>query len=171
MSSSNAPLFTNNRPLSATTDGEETALLGDTTLSPSRPLVASLLPTLYTRGLALPLATLTLLLFASHAPTFAGAIVFLSFAIARQLYVFAWYFANKIVVIHVKVTDERFKSLLEGEQGAWYQKFVALLVDGVILFGLLLTLTVVARKVAIGYYEDEWQTLATTGVVLGFVTL
>lgn len=172
MASSHAPLFTNQRRSIDSADDEETALLGGfATTSPSRPFATSFYPTLYTRGLALILAIPAFILFVAHGPHFAPSIVFLSFAIARQLVVLGSYFGSQIVVIHIEVVHHRLKGVSARAQERWIKKSAALAVDGIILLGMLVTLSLVAHNVAISHYYHSWRPLVTAAVVLGFITL
>jgi hypothetical protein len=173
MTSSHAPLFADNQRRSVdSADDEETALLGGlATTSPSRPFATSFYPTLYTRGLALILAIPSFILFVVHGPHFAPAIVFLSFAIARQLIVLGSYFGSQIVVIHIEVVHHRLKGVSAKAQERWIKKSAALAVDGIILLGMLVTLAVVAHKVAIWRYPYAWRGLVIGAVVLGFISL
>jgi hypothetical protein len=172
MTSSHAPLFADNRRSIDSADDEETALLGGfATTSPSRPFAASLHPTLYTRGLALIIAIPAFILFVVHGPYFAPAIVFLSFAIARQLVVLGSHFGSQIVVIHIEVVHHRLKGVSARAQERWIKRSAALAVDGIILLGLLVTLSIVAHNVANSSYLFSWRPLVTAAVVLGFITL
>ncbi|KAG0649189.1 hypothetical protein D0Z07_4554 [Hyphodiscus hymeniophilus] len=170
MTSSHAPLFAPNRRSMDSTEDEETALLGGfATTSSTRPFATSVHPTLYTRGLALILAIPAFILFVVHGPYFAPAIVFLSFAIARQLVVLISHFGSQIVVIHIEVVHHRLKSVSARAQERWIKKSAALAVDGVILLGMLVTLSMVAHNVAIWHYAYSWRPLVTAAVVLGFL--
>jgi hypothetical protein len=172
MASSHAPLFRDNRRSIDSADDEETALLGGfATTSPSRPFATSLHPTLYTRGIALILAIPAFILFVVHGPYFAPVIVFLSFAIARQLVVLGSFFGSQIVVIHIEVVHHRLKGVSARAQERWIKKSAALAVDGIILLGLLITLSLVAHNVAISHYIYSWRPLVTGAVVLGFISL
>jgi hypothetical protein len=172
MPSSTTPLFTSNRHFIDSADDEETALLGGlASTSPSRPFATSLHPTLYTRGLALILAIPAFILFVVHGAFFAPVIVFLSFAIARQLVVLGSFFGSQIVVIHIEVVHHRFKGVSARAQEKWIKRAAALAVDGSILIGLLITLSLVAHKLArMGRYSS-WRPSALAGVVLGFISL
>jgi hypothetical protein len=172
MTSSDAPLFAPNRRSIDSADDEETALLGGlATTSPSRPFATSLFPTIYTRSLALILAIPAFILFVVHGPHFAPAIVFLSFAIARQIVVLGSHFGSQIVLIHIEVVHPRLKSVSSRAQERWIKRGAALAVDGVILLGMLITLSVVAHNVASSHYRSSWRPLVTAAVVLGFITL
>lgn len=172
MTSSHAPLFADSQRRSVdSVDDEETALLGGlATTSPSRPFATSFYPTLYTRGLALILAIPSFILFVVHGPHFAPSIVFLSFAIARQVVILGSYFGSQIVVIHIEVVHHRLKGVSAKAQERWIKKSVALAVDGIILLGMLVTLSVVAHKVAILHYPYIWGGVVIGAVSLGFIT-
>lgn len=172
MASSHAPLFADNRRSMDSADDEETALLGGfATTSPSRPFATNVYPTLYTRGLALILAIPAFILFVVHGPYFAPAIVFVSFAIARQVVVLGSYFGSQIVLIHIEVVHHRLKGVSARAQEKWIKKSAALAVDGIILLGILITLSIVAHNVAISHYPYSWRPLVTAAVVLGFIIL
>lgn len=176
MASSTAPLFNHRRSIDSADDDdddEETALLGGlATTSPTRPFATSFCPTLYTRGIALILAITSFFLLVvrgdSH-PSFAPSIVFFSFAIARQLVILGSYFGSQIVVIRIEVVHDGWKAASARAQEIWIKKTVALVIDGVILFGMLVTLSLVVCNME--YYPSIWRSTIRDVVILGFITL
>ena len=171
MTSSTAPLFNHRRSLdSADEDDEETALLGGlATTSPTRPFATSFCPTIYFRGIALILAIPSFILFVLHGSSFVPSIVFLSFAIARQTVVLVSYFGSQIVVIRIEVVHDGWKAASARAQEIWIMKTVALVIDGVILLGMLVALSVNAHYIV--SYPDSWQSTVRDAVILGFITL
>jgi hypothetical protein len=173
MASSAAPLLADNhrQSIDSTYDDEETPLLGGfATTSPTRPFATSFYPTLFTRGLALVLAIPAFIIFIVAGPSYSPSIVFLSFAIARQLVVLGSYFGSQVVVIHIEIVHPRWKSVSARTQEKWIKKSVAGAIDGIILFGLLVTLALVARKID---SHDLYPPprVVTDAVVLGFIVL
>ncbi|TVY23034.1 hypothetical protein LHYA1_G007647 [Lachnellula hyalina] len=144
MASSRTPLLANDHPDS---DDEETTLLGGfVSTSPTRPFSTAFNPTLTTRSLALLLAIPAFIIFAVHGPHYAAPIVFLSFAIARQVAVLGSYFGSGIVVVRFEVVHPSVSEWAEE-----IKKGVAGIIDGVILLGLLISLSVTAHWVDTEY--------------------
>jgi hypothetical protein len=173
MASSRTPLLADDRHSIDSTAEEETALLGGLfTTSPTRPFATSFYPTLFTRSLALILALPSFIIFIIHGPHYAAAIVFLSFALARQLFILGSHFGSQILVIHIEVVHHRLKGVSARAQEKWIKKSVAAFIDGVILLGLLVTLSLVAHRVDVsrGFYNSLPHTV-THAVILGFITL
>jgi len=170
MASSRAPLLADphRQSMESNYDDEETALLGGfATTSPTRPFATSFYPTLYSRGLALILAIPAFIIFIVAGPSYAPAIVFLSFAIARQLVVLGSHFGSQLVVVHIEIVHPKWKSVSAKAQEKWIKKSVAGAIDGGILLGLLVTLALVASKV------DDCPSCVASGVtaavILGFL--
>lgn len=160
MASSRTPLLTNDHPDS---DDEETALLGGfITTSSSRPFATDFNPTLTTRSLALILAIPAFIIFVVHGPHYAAPITFLSFAIARQVAVLGSHVGSEIAVIKFEVihpsVSERTEEIKKGIAG---------IIDGVILLGLLISLSVAAHEVDTHYLPAT----VTHAVILGFIVL
>jgi hypothetical protein len=170
MASSRAPLLADNhrQSLDSTYDDEVTPLLGGlATTSPTRPFATSFYPTLYARAVALVLAIPAFIIFVVEGGSYAPSIVFLSFAIARQLVVLGSYFGSQVVVIHIEIVHPQWKSVSARAQEKWIKKSVAGLIDGIILLGLLITLALVAQKV-----DNYWLPAeVTSAVILGFIVL
>lgn len=183
MATSTTPLLADDRPHSPSSyddhhehDHEETVLLGGLiTTSPTRPLSTTFSPTLVTRSLALLLAIPSFIIFIVFGPSFAPSIVFLSFAIFRQLVVLGSYFGSQIVVIHIEVVHEGWKAASAKAQEKWIKRSIAAVIDGVILLGLLVTLAVVAHKVDVDHrdytHPEVRPASVTAAVILGFLTL
>lgn len=172
MSSSRAPLLADphRQSMESNYEDEETALLGGfATTSPTRPFATSFYPTLYSRGLALILALPAFIVFIVEGPSYAPSIVFISFAIARQLVVLGSHFGSQLVVIHIEIVHPKWKSVSAKAQEKWIKKIVAGAIDGGILLGLLVTLALVASKV------DDCPSCVPSGVtpavILGFLVL
>ncbi|KAH8779019.1 hypothetical protein BGZ57DRAFT_890306 [Hyaloscypha finlandica] len=169
MASSRAPLFAdpNRHSMESTYDDEETALLGGiATTSPSRPFATSFYPTLYLRSLALILGIPAFIIFIVEGPSYSPSIVFLSFAIARQLAVLGSHFGSQVVVIHIEIVHPKWKSVSAKAQEKWIKKSVAGAIDAGILLGLLVSLAIVAKKVDTTYGLPKEVTHA---VILGFI--
>lgn len=152
-------------------DDEETALLGGiATTSPTRPFATSFRPTLFLRGLALILAIPAFIIFIVVGPSYSPSIVFLSFAIARQLVVLGSHFGSQVVVVHIEIVHPKWKSVSAKAQEKWIKKGVAGAIDAGILLGLLVSLAVVAKRV-----NTEWSLqdpkAVTAAVILGFIVL
>jgi len=129
-------------------DVEETPFLyGFAATSPTRPFATTFKPTLTLRALALVLAIPSFIIFVVHGPLYAGVIVFLSFAIARQVIVLGSHFGSQFVLIKIEVVHPRLKDVSAKAQESWIQKSAAATIDGVILLGLLITLSLVAHQV------------------------
>jgi hypothetical protein len=172
MASSRTPLLADDHRHStdSTYDEEEAALFGGlATTSPTRPFATSLFPTLYTRSIALILAIPAFIIFVILGPYFSPSIVFLSFAIARQLVVLGSHFGSQIVVIHIEVVHHRLKGVSAKAQETWIKKIVAAAIDGVVLLGMLVTLSLVAHN--IDARPIALPATATHAVILGFIVL
>jgi len=170
MASSRTPLLADphRQSMDSTYDDDETALLGGfATTSPTRPFATNFYPTLFTRGLALILAIPAFIIFIVEGPTYAPSIVFLSFAIARQLVVLGSHFGSQVVLIHIEIVHPKWKSVSARAQEKWIKKSVAGVIDGGILLGLLVTLALFASKV------DNCPSCVPSGVtpavILGFL--
>ncbi|TVY33383.1 hypothetical protein LSUB1_G007824 [Lachnellula subtilissima] len=165
MASSRTPLLANDHPDS---DDEETTLLGGfVTTSPTRPFSTAFNPTLTTRSLALLLAIPAFIIFAVHGPHYAAPIVFLSFAIARQVAVLGSYFGSGIVVVRFEVVHPSVSEWAEE-----IKKGVAGIIDGVILLGLLISLSVTAHWVDTEYLPATVMHAVILGfIVFGFLLL
>lgn len=172
MASSHALLADDQRRSLDSTDDEETPLLGGlATTSPTRPFATSFYPTLYTRGVGLVLAIPAFVIFIVHGPHFAPAIVFLSFAIARQVLVLGRFLGSQIIVIHIEVVHPRLKSVSAAAQERWIKKLMGLVTDGVILLGMLVTLSLNAHEIAVCRAGCLLPATVTHAVILGFITL
>jgi hypothetical protein len=173
MASSRTPLLADDRRHSTdSTDDEETQLLGGlATTSPTRPFATSFYPTLYARGVALVLAIPAFIILVVHGRHYAASIVFLSFAIARQLVVLGSHFGSQIIVIRIEVVHHKLKGVSAKAQETWIKKIVAAAVDGVILLGMLVTLSLNAHEVAQCRRNCGMPATVTHAVILGFITL
>jgi hypothetical protein len=174
MASSRTPLLADDQRYSidSTYDDEETALLGGlATTSPTRPFATSFYPTLYTRSIALILAIPAFIIFVVHGPHYAPSIVFLSFAIARQVVVLGSHFGSQIVVIHIEVVHHRLKSVSAKAQETWIKKIAAAVTDGIIWLGMLVTLSLVAHEIDGCRGSCSLPATVTHAVILGFITL
>jgi hypothetical protein len=174
MASSRTPLLADDQrhSIDSTYDDEETALLGGlATTSPTRPFATSFYPTLCTRGVALTLAIPAFIIFIVHGPHYAPSIVFLSFAIARQVIVLGSHFGSQIVVIHIEVVHHRLKGVSAKAQETWIKKIVAAVIDGIILLGVLVTLSLVAHEIDGCRGDCSLPATVTHAVILGFITL
>jgi hypothetical protein len=173
MASSRTPLLADDRrhSIDSTDDEEQTALLGGlATTSPTRPFATSFYPTLFTRGIALILAIPAFVIFITQGPYYAPSIVFLSFAIARQVVVVGSHFSSQIIVIHIEVVHHRLQSVSAKAQEKWIKKSAAAAVDGIIMFGMLVTLSLVAHEVDVCHPYCPYATVKQA-VILGFITL
>jgi hypothetical protein len=174
MASSRTPLLADDQrqSIDSTYDDEETALLGGlATTSPRRPFATSFYPTLYTRSIALILAIPAFIIFIVHGPHYAPSIVFLSFAIARQVIVLGSHFGSQIIVIHIEVVHHRLKGVSAKAQETWIKKIVAAVIDGIILLGMLVTLSLVAHEIDWCRQSCYLPATVTHAVILGFITL
>jgi hypothetical protein len=174
MASSRTPLLADDQrhSIESTYDDEEAVLFGGfATTSPARPFATRFSPTLYTRSIALILAIPAFIIFIVHGPHYAPSIVFLSFAIARQLVVLGSHFGSQIVVIHIEVVHHRLKGVSAKAQEKWIKKIVALAIDGIVLLGMLVTLSLVAHEVDACHRYCSLPATATHAVILGFIIL
>ncbi|KIN07118.1 hypothetical protein OIDMADRAFT_15995, partial [Oidiodendron maius Zn] len=173
MASSRTPLLADDRQrisISSDDDPEETALLGGlATSSPTRPFATHFYPSLALRGLALVLALPAFIIFIVHGPHYAGAIVFLSFAIARQLVVLVSHFGSRIVNIRIEVVHPKLKGVSTRAQEKWIKRSVAAITDGVILLGMLITLSFTAHEVDACKRYCYLPRTVTHAVILGFI--
>jgi hypothetical protein len=95
--------------------------------------------------------------------------VFISFAIARQVVVLGSHFGSQIVVIKIEVTHPKLKGVSAKSQETWIKKSIAAAVDGVILLGLLISLSLVAHEVDT---SGGWLPATVEhAVILGFLVL
>jgi hypothetical protein len=174
MASSRAPLLADDQrhSLDSTYDDEETALLGGlATTSPTRPFATSFSPTLFTRSIALILAIPAFIIFVVHGPHYAPSIVFLSFAIARQVVVLGSYFGSQIIVIRVEVVHHRLKGVSAKAQETWIKNIAAAVIDIIILLGMLVTLSLIAHEIDRCRGDCSLPATVTHAVILGFITL
>ena len=173
MASSRTPLLADDQRHSFdSADEEETLLLGGfATTSPTRPFATNFYPTLYTRGISLVLLIPAFIIFVVHGPHYAATIVFLSFAIARQCVVLGSFFGSQILVIHIEVVHDRLKGVSARAQETWIKKIVALVIDGIILLGMLITLSLVAHEVDVCHGSCWLPATVTHAVILGFIVL
>lgn len=175
MASSRTPLLADDHhrnSLSSDDDRDETTLLGGlATTSPTRPFAAHFYPSLALRGIALVLALPAFIIFIVHGPHYAGAIVFLSFAIARQLVVLVSHFGSRIVSIKIEVVHPGLKGVSARAQEKWIKQGVAAVTDGVILLGLLITLSLTAHEVDACQSMCNLPETVTHAVILGFIVL
>jgi hypothetical protein len=176
MASSRTPLLAHDRHRNSLSDeeddGEETTLLGGfATTSPTRPFAAHFYPSLALRGLALILAIPAFIIFVVHGPHYAGAIVFLSFAIARQLVVLVSHFGSQVVNIRIEVVHPRWKAVSARAQEKWIKQAAAVLTDGVVLLGMLITLSFVAHEVDSCQGPCILPPTVTHAVILAFIVL
>ncbi|CZR67406.1 uncharacterized protein PAC_17305 [Phialocephala subalpina] len=144
---------------------ETTILYGFATSSPTRPFATNFSPTLFLRSLALLLAIPSFIIFIVNGPHYSAAITFLSFAIARQVVVLGSHFGSQIVVIEIKVVHPRFKAASAKAQESWIKKSAAAVIDGIILLGLLISLSLIAHEVDVSHLP----TSVTPAVILGFL--
>ncbi|PVH80921.1 hypothetical protein DL98DRAFT_654370 [Cadophora sp. DSE1049] len=134
---------------------------------PTLPFTTTFHPTLHIRSLAFILLLPSFILFTLLGPAFSPVIVFLSFALARQLFIlFALKCAN-IVIIRIEVVHSRLKKASDKAQEKWVKRSVAAGVDAVVLVGLLVTLAVVAKGVDV--CGAGGCKVAEAGVILGFM--
>ena len=161
MASSRTPLLADDRrqSIDSAYDNEETAILGG--------FATAFHPTIYTRSIALVLAFPAFVIFIVQGPHYSPAIVFLSFAIARQLVVLGSHLGSQIVVIHIEVMHHRLKGVSAKAQETWIKRTVAATIDGVVLLGLLVTLSLVAHEVD----THALPAVVTHAVTLGFIAL
>jgi hypothetical protein len=174
MASSRTPLLADDQrhSLDSTCDDEETALLGGlATTSPTRPFATSFSPTLFTRSIALILAIPAFIIFVVHGPHYAPSIVFLSFAIARQVVVLGSHFGSQIIVIRVEVVHHRLKGVSAKAQETWIKNIAAAGIDIIILLGMLVTLSLVAHEIDRCRGDCYLPATVTQAVILGFITL
>lgn len=82
------------------------------------------------------------------------------------------HFGSQIIVVHIEIVHPRWKSVSAKAQEKWIKNTVAGVIDGGILLGLLVTLSLVAREL------DELRNIpwryvpsAKAAVILGFLTL
>ncbi|KAG9239746.1 hypothetical protein BJ875DRAFT_1711 [Amylocarpus encephaloides] len=155
-------------------EGEETLLPGGfATTSPSRPFATSYHPTIWSRGLALILAIPAFIIFIVNGRKFSPSIVFLSFAIFRQVVVLGAHFITQVIVVRIEVVHPRLKAASAKAQEKWIKRGVSLLIDGGILIGLLASLAVVAHGIQTCHYYGRYsqcpEKSATAAVVLGFI--
>jgi hypothetical protein len=153
-------------------DDEETRFLyGFATTSPTRPFATSFKPTITLRLLALIIAIPAFSIFCIHGPMYAGVIVFLSFAIARQVIVLGAHFGSQFIHIKIEVVHPRLKDVSTKAQEAWIQKSAAATIDGIILLGLLITLSLIAHQVDVCGGPCDLPASTTAAVILGFIAL
>ena len=174
MASSRTPLLADDHSNSfdSTYDNEERTLLGGfATTSPTRPFATDFNPSLALRGLALILAIPAFIIFAVHGPRYAGAIIFLSFAIARQFVVLGSHFGSRIILVNIEVVHPRLKGVSTSAQRTWIKKGVAAFIDGFILLGMLVSLSVVAHEVDTCGRYCYLPATVTHAVILGFLVL
>ena len=79
------------------------------------------------------------------------------------------HFGSQIIVIHIEVVHHRLKGVSAKAQEAWIKKIVAAAIDGIILLGMLVTLSLVAHE--IDKCRSCWTPITTHAVILGFITL
>ena len=171
MASSRTPLLVDDHHDSMD-DDEETALLGGyATTSPTRPFATTFNPTLALRSLALILAIPTFIIFVVHGPHYAAAIVFLSFAITRQLVVLGSSIGSHIAVIRIDVVHPRLKDVSARAQERCIKNSIAAAIDGVILLGMLISLSVFAHEVDTCKDYCYLPATVTHAVILGFIVL
>ena len=175
MASSHTPLLADSHRNydDSTYDDEETALLGGfATTSRTRPFATTFNPTIALRSLALVLAIPAFIIFVVHEPHYAAAIVFLSFAIARQVVVLGSHFGSKLVAIKVEIMHPGLKAVHAKAQETWIQKkILAASIDGAILLGMLISLSLVAREVDDCVGSCHLPASVTAAVILGFIDL
>ncbi|RDL39378.1 Uncharacterized protein BP5553_03718 [Venustampulla echinocandica] len=159
--------------IDSTYDEDERLLLGGlASTSPTRPLFTSFHPTLYTRALGLILALPAFIIFIIRGGHFAPSILFLSFAIARQVVVIGVHFGSRIVRIRVEAVHQRLKGVSAATQEKWIQRIFGLVVDGVILVGMLVTLSLNAHEVATCHYSCYYRRgmrEIEQAVIVGFI--
>ncbi|KAK0122425.1 hypothetical protein ONS95_010661 [Cadophora gregata] len=134
--------------------------------TPTLPFTSTFHPTLHLRTAAFILLLPSFILFTLLGPAFSPVIVFLSFALARQLFILIAHFSANIVIIRIEVVHSRLKAASDKAREKWVKRSVAAGVDGVVLVGLLVTLAVVTKGVDVcgsGCKIEE------AGVVLGFL--
>jgi hypothetical protein len=174
MASSRTPLLADNQrhSIDSTYNDEEAAPLGGfATTSPTRLFATSFYPTLYTRSIALILAIPAFIIFVVLGPQYAPSIVFLSFAIARQVVVLGSHFGSQIIVIHIEVVHHRLKGVSAKAHETWIKNIVAAVVDSVILLGMLVALSLVAHEIDACRHYCSLPATVTHAVILGFITL
>lgn len=149
-------------------DDEIPRLNGLYTTSPFRPFATSFHPTLAIRTLALVIALPSFIIFAVHGPPYAPATTFLSFAIARQLFVLGGHFGSQIIVVKIEVVHHRLKGVSAKAQEKWIKKSVAAFVDALVLVGLLVSLSVIASAQG----RHGWPIIGLkVAVALGYIVL
>jgi hypothetical protein len=147
-------------------DATPTAIYGLVlgTTSATRPFATSFHPTLFNRALSLLLLIPAFIILVSvDGAHFAATIVFLSFAIARQVVVLSRHWGGHLVKVHIEIVHPSWKT-----QERWIMRTVSGAVDGIILIGLLVTLALGAREVAV---TSRGLPAVTAAVVLGFIAL
>ncbi|KAH6683341.1 hypothetical protein B0J14DRAFT_145301 [Halenospora varia] len=138
-------------------------------LTPTLPYTTTLHPTLYLRSLSIPLLLPAFILFiTANSHHYAAVITFLSFALARQLWILIAHFGSQVIVIRIEVVHARLKGVSERAQERWIKRGFGAGVDGVVLVGLLVCLGLVAGEVDKCKGGCEVQ---EAGVILGFLGL
>ncbi|CAL3966827.1 unnamed protein product [Diplocarpon coronariae] len=134
---------------------------------PALPYSTTVHPTLHTRSSSLlfllPAFIVFILLGPSHINT--PNVVFLAFALARQLFILIAHFSTRFFVIRIELVNPRLKAVRERTREGVVRTGIALLVDGAVLLGLLVTLSLGAAEVD----QHRGGGLMEAGVVLGFL--
>ncbi len=97
--------------------------------------------------------------------------MFLSLAIARQAVVLGSHFGSRIVSIKIEVVHPTLRSVSAKAQDTWIKKTVPAVTDGVILLGLLVSLSLVAHEVDVCQGACHLPVSLTAAVILGFIVL
>ncbi|KAE8442405.1 hypothetical protein EG329_003363 [Mollisiaceae sp. DMI_Dod_QoI] len=172
MASSRTPLLADPRrnSLDSTDEDEEIPFLyGFATTSPTRPFSTTFNPTLLLRSLALILSLPAFIIFIVHGPHYAAAITFLSFALARQVVVLGSHFGSQVVVVRIEVVHPRLKGVSARAQETWIKRGIAAVIDGGILLGMLVSLSLVAHEVDQCRGSCYLPASVTAAVILGFI--
>lgn len=81
------------------------------------------------------------------------------------------HFGSQFIQIKIEVVHPRLKDVSARAQESWIQKSAAATVDGVILLGLLITLSLVAHQVDVCGGPCDLPASLTAAVILGFISL
>lgn len=81
------------------------------------------------------------------------------------------HFGSQVIVIHIEVVHHRLKSVSAKAQETWIKKIVAAVIDGIILLGMLVTLSLVAHEIDWCRGDCSLPATVTHAVILGFITL
>ncbi|KAK2624183.1 hypothetical protein QTJ16_006133 [Diplocarpon rosae] len=136
---------------------------------PALPYSTTIHPTLHTRSLSALLLLSAFIAFILLRPSHINTsnVVFLSFALARQLFILIAHFSTRLFVIRIEVVNPRLQAVRDRTRERAVRTGIALSVDGAVLLGLLVTLTLGAVNVD----RNGGGGVLEAGVVLGFLGL